>query len=98
MSIKLNFTGKVVLITGSSSGIGAATAVQFAQSGASVVVTARRADKLAEVGEQCLIVLPKASKALEMTADVTKPEDMRRLLLFNIAMDLTYILIILIHY
>ncbi|CAG2106866.1 unnamed protein product [Medioppia subpectinata] len=73
--MKLN----IVLITGSSSGIGAATAVQFAQSGASVVVTGRRADKLAEVGEQCLKVSPKGIKALEVTADVTKREDMRRL-------------------
>ncbi|CAG2109923.1 unnamed protein product [Medioppia subpectinata] len=79
MSVIYDFTGKVVLITGSSSGIGAATAVQFAQSGASVVVTGRRADKVAEVGEQCLKVSPKGIKALEVTADVTKREDMRRL-------------------
>ncbi|CAG2108261.1 unnamed protein product [Medioppia subpectinata] len=79
MSVKYDFTGKVVLITGSSSGIGAATAVQFAKAGAQVVVTGRRADKLAEVGKQCLKVSPKGIKALEVTADVTKREDMRRL-------------------
>ncbi|CAG2109638.1 unnamed protein product, partial [Medioppia subpectinata] len=84
MSVKYDFTGKVVLITGSSSGIGAATAVQFAKAGAQVVVTGRRADKLAEVGEQCLKVSPKGIKALEVTADVTKREDMRRLVDQNI--------------
>src|SRR5690606_25272895 len=36
---KYDFTGKVALITGSSSGIGAAVAIQFAQCGAKVVIT-----------------------------------------------------------
>ncbi|CAG2115106.1 unnamed protein product, partial [Medioppia subpectinata] len=79
MSIKFDFTGRVVLITGSGSGIGAATAVHFAQSGASVVVTGRRADKLTEVAKECLKVSPKGIKALEVAADVTNKDDMRRL-------------------
>ncbi|CAG2102670.1 unnamed protein product [Medioppia subpectinata] len=79
MSVTYDFTGKVVLITGSSSGIGAATAVQFAQSGASVVVTGRNVDTVSDVAKQCLKVSPKGVKALEVTADVTKQEDLRRL-------------------
>ena len=79
MSLQYNFSGKVVLITGSSSGIGAATAVQFSRAGANVVVTGRRADKVSEVAKECLKVSPKQSKALEVVADVTKPEDLRRL-------------------
>ena len=79
MSLTFNFSGKVVLITGSSSGIGAATAVQFSRAGANVVVTGRRADKVSEVAKECLKVSPKQSKALEVVADVTKPEDLRRL-------------------
>ena len=35
--------GKVALVTGASGGIGLATARQFAQAGASVVLSARRA-------------------------------------------------------
>ena len=38
--------GKVVIIFGASSGIGAAAAARFAREGASVVATARRADRL----------------------------------------------------
>ncbi|XP_054166168.1 3-oxoacyl-[acyl-carrier-protein] reductase FabG-like [Oppia nitens] len=79
MSLKFDFTGKVVLVSGSSSGIGAATAVQFAKSGAMVVVTGRRSDKLAEVANQCTLVSPKKLKPLEVVGDVTNNADIKRL-------------------
>ncbi len=44
-----DFSGKVVIVTGAGSGIGAATARRFGKDGASVVLAGRRADKLAEV-------------------------------------------------
>ncbi|MDI2129742.1 SDR family NAD(P)-dependent oxidoreductase [Yinghuangia seranimata] len=47
------FDGKRVLVTGASSGIGAATALAFAREGATVGVAARRADRLAEVLAGC---------------------------------------------
>jgi short-subunit dehydrogenase len=42
-----------VVVTGASSGIGAATAIAFAEAGHAVGIVARRADRLAEVAERC---------------------------------------------
>jgi len=45
---------KTVLITGASSGIGAATAILFAKGGANLVLLARREDALKKVADACL--------------------------------------------
>jgi short-subunit dehydrogenase len=45
--------GAVVLLTGASSGIGAATALAFASRGARLELGARRLDRLAKVAERC---------------------------------------------
>lgn len=44
--------GKVVVITGASSGLGEATARLFSEQGASVVLGARRADRLRSLVEE----------------------------------------------
>ena len=79
MSVSFDFTGKVILITGSSSGIGAATAVLFAKSGAQVVITGTKADKLSKVAQQCQQVSPEGLVALQVVADVINEEDLKRL-------------------
>jgi NAD(P)-dependent dehydrogenase (short-subunit alcohol dehydrogenase family) len=48
-----NRNGRVVVITGASSGIGRAAAHLFAKEGARIVLAARSADVLAEVAEEC---------------------------------------------
>ncbi len=47
-----SLSNKWVLITGASSGFGAAAALTFAREGANVILGARRADRIAEVAEQ----------------------------------------------
>ena len=55
----------VIVVTGASSGIGAALVVQLARRGASVVLVARRADALAKVAAQC------GPETLTVAADMT---------------------------
>jgi NAD(P)-dependent dehydrogenase (short-subunit alcohol dehydrogenase family) len=70
----LDFTGKTVLITGGSSGIGRATALAFAQAGASVVI----GDIKEEAAQETMELLRQAgSKPVFFKADVSKPDDVR---------------------
>jgi 3-hydroxy acid dehydrogenase / malonic semialdehyde reductase len=50
----MSLKGKIVFITGASSGIGAATALAFAAGGARLLLAARRAGKLAQVASLAL--------------------------------------------
>jgi 3-hydroxy acid dehydrogenase/malonic semialdehyde reductase len=50
----MSLSGKIVFITGASSGIGAATAYAFANEGSRLLLCARRKEKLAEVAAEAL--------------------------------------------
>src|SRR5512140_983516 len=63
--------GKVVLITGASSGIGSAAAALFAREGCPVVLAARRMDRLEQLASQ---IRASGGRALPVAMDVTQPE------------------------
>jgi short-subunit dehydrogenase len=66
-------TGKVIVITGASAGIGAATAKMLAQHGNNVVLAARRLTELKLIAREC------GENALPVVTDVTKRNEVERL-------------------
>jgi NADP-dependent 3-hydroxy acid dehydrogenase YdfG len=62
----MTLKGKIVFVTGASSGIGAATALAFAAEGARLLLAARRADKLAAVAAKALARGAKAVHAIRL--------------------------------
>lgn len=67
-----NLTDKLIVITGASSGIGAATAVACASAGMDVVLAARRVEKLEDVAQQ---VRSLGRRALAVACDVNRDDD-----------------------
>lgn len=72
----MELKNKVVVITGSSSGIGKTTAIRFAKEGAKIVINYHIN---AEGGKETLDEVQKYSEGLLVQADVIKPEDVKRL-------------------
>jgi NADP-dependent 3-hydroxy acid dehydrogenase YdfG len=66
-------SGRVVVITGASAGIGRATAEHCAAEGAAVVLSARRADRLEEIVRA---IASRGGRALAVPGDVTREGDM----------------------
>ncbi|XP_026740484.1 uncharacterized protein LOC113502929 [Trichoplusia ni] len=68
----MSFAGKVVLVTGGSSGIGAAAAVLFAKEGAAVAVVGRNRAKLDSVAQRCREL---GARTLLITADIANDQE-----------------------
>lgn len=68
-------TGKVLLVTGASSGIGRATALRFASEGADVALVARRAERLVSVVSA---VEAAGGRATVIIADLTEEAGIER--------------------
>ncbi len=71
-----NIDGKVVVITGASSGLGLAAARHLAARGARVVLGARRIERLQQLVEE---LSGQGARALAFAADVTVREQVERL-------------------
>lgn len=75
----MNIKGKVVIITGASSGIGEAAAREFAKAGARIVLAARRVEKLQELADE-IAAMNTGSETLVTQADLSKFEDIQAMI------------------
>jgi len=71
----MSFEGKVILITGASTGIGAGTAIHLAQLGASLSITGRNKQNLDKVAKEC-----SPSKTLIITGDLSNENDVKNII------------------
>ncbi len=69
----MQLEGKVALVTGSSSGIGRATALRFAKEGAFVGLLGRNTNALGEVADEISELTGSSRASLLITADVREP-------------------------
>lgn len=70
----MTFSGRVVWITGASSGIGEALAMEFAKVGARLVLSARRQGELERVAKQCA-----STEVMTLPLDLAKSDDFEKL-------------------
>jgi NADP-dependent 3-hydroxy acid dehydrogenase YdfG len=71
-----NIAGKVVVITGASSGLGEAAARHLSAEGAAVALGARRAVRIEALADE---LTRRGGRALALATDVTDPEQVKRL-------------------
>ncbi|XP_034115471.2 uncharacterized oxidoreductase TM_0325-like [Drosophila albomicans] len=73
-----SFKDKVIIVTGASSGIGAATAVHLASLGGKLVIVGRNVKKLKETADNILAV--GGSAALQLEVDMNKEADVEQII------------------
>ncbi|MEB6378997.1 SDR family oxidoreductase [Leclercia adecarboxylata] len=72
-----NITGKVIVITGASSGMGEAAARHLAKQGARVVLAARRAERIDIIAQD---IIGQGGEAIALATDVTHLEEVKKLI------------------
>ena len=73
---RFSLRGRVVIVTGASSGLGVAFATGLAEAGADIVLGARRAERLTETAD---LVVGTGRKAIAVKTDVASPDDCQAL-------------------
>jgi short-subunit dehydrogenase len=73
----IDLTGKPIVITGASSGIGLSTALHCARAGMPVLLAARRVDRLKDAAER---IQREGGRAIAFACDVADPEASRRMI------------------
>lgn len=71
-----NLSGKNILVTGASSGIGKSAAILFSQLDANIIITARREKEL----QDTLSLMKENSKHLLIPCDATNPDEIKHLI------------------
>lgn len=69
-----DLNGKVAVVTGASSGLGADAAIAYAEAGADLAILARREEKLEETAQK---IRAKGKKALVVACDVTDEDHVK---------------------
>jgi uncharacterized protein len=77
--MQLDIKGRVVIVTGASSGIGEATARQFGSEGAKIVLAARRVDRLEALAKE-ITASGDGAETLVVGADLSKLEDIQSMI------------------
>ncbi|MEP7135889.1 MAG: SDR family oxidoreductase [Chloroflexota bacterium] len=75
----MDIKGKVIIVTGASSGIGEATARQFGKEGAKLVLAARRVDRLNALAQE-IATMNTGAETLVVQADLSKLEEIQTLI------------------
>lgn len=75
----MDIKGKVVIVTGASSGIGAATAREFGREGAKVVLAARRLERLESLAQE-IVGMKTGAETLPVQVDLTKLDEINSLI------------------
>ena len=78
------YKGKVIIITGGSTGIGATTALFYAKAGAKVIIVARRIEKLEQCKKDIQTSVPDA-EVLILQGDISDPEVGKRAVVAAVA-------------
>jgi NAD(P)-dependent dehydrogenase (short-subunit alcohol dehydrogenase family) len=79
-SLRGTVAGKVVLVTGGSSGIGLAAAIRFAEAGAITLICARDEDKLAEAKKEVLAAAGKQAIVHTFSVDIAEETSCQQML------------------